>query len=74
MKVLLADALPDAAVERLEAAGAEVTRLPDLTADTLPGESGGHEVLIVRSTKVTAETLDAEIEAIRARYVEVLGH
>lgn len=59
MKVLLADALPDAAVERLEAAGAEVTRLPDLTADTLPGEIGGHEVLIVRSTKVTAETLDA---------------
>jgi len=59
MKVLLADALPDAAVDRLEDAGAEVTRLPDLTADTLPDHITGHEVLIVRSTKVTAETLDA---------------
>lgn len=59
MKVLLADALPDAAVDRLEDAGAEVTRLPDLTAGTLPDHITGHEVLIVRSTKVTAETLDA---------------
>ena len=36
MKVLLADALPDAAVQLLEAAGDEVTRMPDLDADTLP--------------------------------------
>ena len=54
MKVLLADALPDAAVEQLEAAGDDVTRLPDLTAETLPDHIAGHEVLVVRSTKVTA--------------------
>ncbi len=48
MKVLLADALPDAAVERLEAAGDEVTRMPDLNADTLPEHIAGFEVLIVR--------------------------
>ena len=58
MKVLLADALPDAAVERLEAAGDEVTRMPDLDADTLPEHIAGFEVLIVRSTKVTAAALD----------------
>lgn len=59
MKVLLADALPDAAVEQLEAAGDEVTRLPDLNADTLPDHIGGHEVLVVRSTKVTSAALEA---------------
>ena len=59
MKVLLADALPDAAVERLEAAGDEVTRMPDLNAETLPDHIAGYEVLIVRSTKVTAAALDA---------------
>jgi len=59
MKVLLADALPDAAVEQLEAAGDEVTRLPDLDADTLPDAISDHEVLVVRSTTVTAAALDA---------------
>ena len=59
MKVLLADALPDAAVERLEAAGDDVTRMPDLNADTLPDHIAGYEVLIVRSTKVTAAAIDA---------------
>ena len=59
MKVLLADALPDAAVQQLEAAGDEVTRLPDLNADTLPDALAGHEVLVVRSTKVTATALEA---------------
>lgn len=58
MKVLLADALPDAAVQLLEAAGDEVTRMPDLDADTLPEHMAGFEVLIVRSTKVTAAALD----------------
>ena len=59
MKVLLADALPDSAVQQLEAAGDEVTRLPDLTAETLPDHVGGQEVLVVRSTKVTAAALEA---------------
>lgn len=59
MKVLLADALPDAAVQQLEAAGDDVTRLPELNADTLPDAIAGHEVLVVRSTKVTADALAA---------------
>ncbi len=59
MKVLLADALPDAAVERLEAAGDEVTRMPELDAESLPDHIAGFEVLIVRSTKVTTAALDA---------------
>lgn len=59
MKVLLADALPDAAVQQLEAAGDDVTRLPELNADTLPDAVAGHEVLVVRSTKVTADALAA---------------
>lgn len=59
MKVLLADALPDTAVEQLEAAGDEVTCLPDLTAETLPDAIAGFEVLVVRSTIVTATALQA---------------
>lgn len=59
MKVLLADALPDAAVQQLEAAGDEVTRLPDLTADTLADQISGHEVVVVRSTRVNAAALEA---------------
>ncbi|MDG1876880.1 MAG: NAD(P)-dependent oxidoreductase [Acidimicrobiales bacterium] len=59
MKVLLADALPDAAVQQLEAAGDDVTSLPDLNADTLSDAVAGHEVLVVRSTRVTATALEA---------------
>ena len=64
MKVLLADALPDAAVERLEAAGDEVTRMPDLDADTLPEHIAGFEVLIKgergrRSTSYQVWSTDA---------------
>lgn len=59
MKVLLADRLPDEAVERLEAAGDEVVVKPELTADSLPDHIGDAEVLVVRSTKVNAATLDA---------------
>lgn len=59
MKVLLADALPDAAVQQLKAAGDDVTSLPDLNADTLSDAVAGHEVLVVRSTRVTATALEA---------------
>ncbi len=57
MNVLLADSLPDAAVARLTAEGDTVTVMPELDADTLGDHLAGHEVLIVRSTKVTAEAL-----------------
>jgi len=58
MKVLLADRLPDAAVQRLSAAGDDVVVMADLTADDLPAHIAGAEVLVVRSTKVTAAALD----------------
>jgi len=58
MKVLLADSLPEDAVARLTDSGDDVTVMPDLDADTLPDHIADHEVLIVRSTKVTADTLD----------------
>jgi len=59
MKVLLADRLPDEAVQRLSAAGDEVVVMADLTADDLPAHIAGAEVLVVRSTKVTSAALDA---------------
>jgi len=59
MKVLLADRLPDEAVQRLTASGDEVIVMADLTADDLPAHIAGAEVLVVRSTKVTSATLDA---------------
>jgi len=57
MRILLADSLPAPAVARLEAAGDEVWVNGDLTADALGDELAGIEVLVVRSTKVTAEAL-----------------
>ena len=59
MRVLLADKLPDHAIARLEAGGDEVVLKGDITADELPGAIFGFEVLVVRSTEVTAATLDA---------------
>ncbi len=59
MRVLLADSLPPEAVERLVNAGDEVVVRPELTADSLPGAIAGFEALVVRSTKVTAETIAA---------------
>ena len=59
MKVLLADSLPKSAVDRLIDAGDEVESRPELTAEDLPGAIAGFEALVVRSTKVTAEALDA---------------
>ena len=59
MKVLLADSLPPNAITRLMAAGDEVSAMDELSTDTLPGAIAGYEVLVVRSTKVTTETLDA---------------
>ncbi|MFQ5558749.1 MAG: NAD(P)-dependent oxidoreductase [Acidimicrobiales bacterium] len=58
MKILLADSLDPDAVERLRAAGDEVIEAPELTADELPEHIADAEVLVVRSTEVTAETID----------------
>ena len=59
MKVLIADKLSPKAVSQLQAVGCDVTMDPDLSADALPGVISAVEILIVRSTKVTAATIDA---------------
>jgi D-3-phosphoglycerate dehydrogenase len=59
MKVLIADKLSEKAASALQGLGAEVTVNPDLSADDLPGVIGDMEVLIVRSTKVLAKTIEA---------------
>lgn len=58
-KILIADKLAPAAIEALESMDASVTCIPDLTAEKIPEVIGDSEVLIVRSTKVTKETIDA---------------
>ncbi len=59
MKVLIADKLSEKTVSSLKALGAEVTVNPDLTADNLPDAITDFDILVVRSTKVTAETISA---------------
>ena len=59
MRILVADSLESSAVAALEAAGHTCDLDPDLSGDTLPDHIGDHEALIVRSTKVTAATVDA---------------
>ncbi len=58
-KILIADKLAPAAVKALEALGASITNKPDLTAEEIPGIIGDAEILVVRSTKVTKDTIDA---------------
>jgi D-3-phosphoglycerate dehydrogenase len=57
MNVLIADKLSTSAVSQLTALGCRVEMNPDLTADSLPEAIGDAEILVVRSTKVTAETI-----------------
>ncbi|MEM8677778.1 MAG: NAD(P)-dependent oxidoreductase [Planctomycetota bacterium] len=58
VNVLIADRLADSALEALTALGAEVTNQPGLSADDLSLAIQDFEVLVVRSTKVTRETLE----------------
>ena len=58
MKVLIADKLSEKAVAGLKGLGADITLNPELTADDLPGAIGDAEILIVRSTRVTAATIE----------------
>ena len=64
MRILVADKLPEHFAQSVSAAGHECVSSADLTDVTLPGAVGGFDVLVVRSTKVTAETLAAG-EALR---------
>ena len=59
MKILIADKLSEKAIENLKNLGTDVEVKPSLTAGELPAEINNAEILIVRSTKVTAETMDA---------------
>jgi D-3-phosphoglycerate dehydrogenase len=59
MRVLFADAIDPSTVEALEEQGHECTRRPDLSSDDLPDAIEGFEVLVVRSTKVTAAAIEA---------------
>jgi len=59
MKVLIADKLSGKAISALEELGCEVISRPDLTAEDLPGALGDAEVLIVRSTKVSAVAIES---------------
>ncbi|MFP5309210.1 MAG: NAD(P)-dependent oxidoreductase [Actinomycetes bacterium] len=61
MRILIADALPDDQLARLTDTGHEVVDRPDLGADDLAGAltEVDPDVLVVRSTKVSAAALDA---------------
>lgn len=59
MKILIADKLSPSAIDDLEALGCTVVSNPDLKAEALPAAIGDAEVLIVRSTKVIADTIEA---------------
>jgi D-3-phosphoglycerate dehydrogenase len=59
MKVLIADKLSETAISQLKDLGAEVTFNPELKADDLPNALGDSEVLVVRSTRVKREAIEA---------------
>ena len=58
-KILIADKLADKSVAELTQLGYEVEMNPDLGAADLAGVIKGVEILVVRSTKVNADTIDA---------------
>lgn len=59
MKVLIADKLAASSIKQLEALGCAVTSNPELSAETLPAAIADFDVLIVRSTKVSAAVIEA---------------
>jgi D-3-phosphoglycerate dehydrogenase / 2-oxoglutarate reductase len=59
MRILVADRLPDRFVKAMEWRGHDCTVNVDLTEGSLPASVAGVDVLVVRSTKVTAEVFAA---------------
>lgn len=59
MKILIADKVSPKMVAELKALGATVVSEPNVTAEALPGIIGDAKILIVRSKKVTGETIAA---------------
>ncbi|WP_148573781.1 NAD(P)-dependent oxidoreductase [Nocardioides caldifontis] len=64
MRILVADRLPEHFVTTMHSAGHQCVCRPELTGESLPDAVDDAEVLVVRSTKVTAETL-ARAESLR---------
>jgi D-3-phosphoglycerate dehydrogenase len=59
MKILFADAVDTTRVTTLEAAGHQCRVDPGVSADQLPSTIGDAEILVVRSTQVSAEAIQA---------------
>ena len=59
MRILVADKLPTHVEPAMRSDGHECVSDPALTDATLPSAVGDFDVLVVRSTRVTAETLNA---------------
>jgi D-3-phosphoglycerate dehydrogenase len=59
MKILIADTFPESHSKILSEAGHQITVNPALDGDTLAEAIADNEVLIVRSTKVDADTLES---------------
>jgi len=59
MKILLADSFPGSHAQALSNAGHLITSDPALGEETLVEAISDHDILVVRSTKVSASTLDA---------------
>ncbi len=59
MKILLADKFPEKYQQLLKDKGHDVTFDPSLKEDTLPSSIKDNNVLVVRSTKVTKDTIDS---------------
>lgn len=58
MRILFADTFPEQYLTQLTADGHDVDYQPALTAEDMPRVIPGAEVVVVRSTKVTAETIN----------------
>ncbi|MDH3707067.1 MAG: NAD(P)-binding domain-containing protein [Acidimicrobiia bacterium] len=59
MRILFADAFDDHGIEQLTSAGHQCELRPDLTGAELLSAIGGSDVLVVRSTRVDAATIEA---------------
>ena len=61
MKILIADKFSEDHLQQMQNMGHEVTLRPELGPSDLPEAVPGYEALVVRSTLVTAETLEGLI-------------
>lgn len=59
MRLLLADKIDARALDELRVLGVEIVSRPELTSSTLPSALDGIGILVVRSTEVTAQAIEA---------------